>query len=165
MDTDITTMVIVIIASSTFLVPIGYFEFYKKRAANKFAATFKKVSKNNSLNLTQYDVWNDHYGIGIDAAAKKMIYHNQKNGQAVTVVHDLPQIKRCRVVKVDTHIMMPDGDRSIPTRVNLQMEFLSPEKKPVSVEFYKGEIGDYVRDEVLLAEKWTKIINSKSKNS
>ena len=164
METDIVSIVIVVIASATFLVPIGYFEYYKKRAAKKFAASFKKESKNNSLNLTQYDVWSDQYGIGIDAAAKKMIYLNQKNGQAITVVQALPELKRCRIVKEDTRIMMPDGDRRIPARVDLQMEFLSPDKKNVSLEFYKGKIGDSVRDEVILAEKWSKIINSKITN-
>ena len=161
METDPATLIIVLIASSTFLVPIFYFEYYKKRAAKKFTAGFKKISGKNSLNLSQYDVWGDRYGIGIDAAAKKLICHNRKNGQAVTVVHDLREVKKCRLVKEDALIKTPDGDRKLPARIDLQLEFISPDKKPVTLEFYKRRDGDDVAGEMLLAEKWAKIINSK----
>jgi hypothetical protein len=160
METDLVTIIIVVLASSTFLVPIVYFEYFRKRAAVKFAAGFKKASHKNSLHLSQYDVWNDRYGIGIDPAAKKMIYLNQANGQAVTLVQDLRELKKCRVEREDSLLAMPDGNRKIPARVNLQLEFTSPGKNQVSVEFYKAKIGDSLRDEVLLAEKWAKIINA-----
>jgi hypothetical protein len=160
METDLTSIVIAIIASLTFIGPIVYFEYFKKRATLKFAAYFKKVSRNNSLNLSKYDVWNDQYGIGIDADAKKMIYLHKRNGHDVTELHNLPEVRNCRTIKEDNLIKTPDGDRRFPIRVEMHIEFVNPEKKNVSIEFYKGEITDFVRDEYLLAEKWSKIINS-----
>jgi ribosomal protein L21E len=165
METDPATLLIVIIASSTFLVPIVYFEYYQKRAAKKFAAAFKKISAKNSLNLSQYDVWGDQYAIGIDSAAKKMMYHSRKNGQAGTVLEDLREVKRCRIVNEDTLIKTQDGDRRIPARIDLQLDFLSPGKKPVSLEFFKRREGDDGAGAMLLAEKWAKIISSKMRNS
>jgi hypothetical protein len=162
METDSATLLIVIIASATFLVPILYFEYYKKRAAKKFTATFKKISAKNRLNLSQYDVWGDQYAIGIDTAAKKMIYHSRKNGQAGTGLQDLREVKKCRIVKEDAQIKTQDGDRRIPARIDLQLEFISPDIKPVSLQFYKRREGDDVSGELLLAEKWAKIINSKT---
>jgi hypothetical protein len=164
METDLTSIIIVIIASACFFVPIIYFEYFKKRAARRFTAYFRKISKNNNLTLSQYDVWDDQYGIGIDEVAKKMIYLNKFNGHDVTVLQDLTELNKCRTVKKNNVIKMPDGDRNIPTRIDLQLGFLNPDKKDVTIGFYDGEIGESVRDEVILAEKWSRIINSKVKN-
>lgn len=161
MEIDLSSIIIGIIALSFFFVPIIYFEYYKKRATKKFAAHFNQVAQKNSLELSQYEVWRDQYGIGIDTAAKTILYHKLKNGKENTVLLDLSELKRCRISKEDDRIKTPDGDRRITTRVDLQIEFLSPEKTGVSVEFYKGENGDSVRDEVILAEKWSKMINSR----
>jgi hypothetical protein len=161
MEIDLSSIIIGIIALSFFFVPVIYFEYYKKRGTKKFTAHFNQVAQKNSLDLAQYDVWRDQYGIGIDIGAKKIMYLKQKNGQDDTVILNLPELKRCRISKEDNRIKTPSGDRRITTRVDLHIEFLSPEKTDVSVEFYKGENGDSVRDEVILAEKWSKMINSR----
>jgi hypothetical protein len=161
MEIDLSSIIIGIIALSFFFVPVIYFEYYKKRGTKKFTSHFNQVAQKNSLDLAQYDVWRDQYGIGIDIGAKKIMYLNQKNGQDDTVILNLPELKKCRISKEDHRIKTPGGDRRITTRVALQIEFLSPEKKDISVEFYKGENGDSVRDEVNLAAKWSKMINSR----
>jgi hypothetical protein len=161
MEIDLSSIIIGIIALSFFFVPIIYFEYYKKRATKKFTAHFNQVAQKNSLDLSEYDVWRDQYGIGIDTGAKTILYHKQKNGQENTVLLELSELKRCRISKEDDRIKTPGGDRRITTRIDLQIEFFSPEKTGVSVEFYNGENGESVRDEVILAEKWSKMINSR----
>lgn len=161
MEIDLSSIIIGIIALAFFFVPVIYFEYYKKRGTKKFTAHFNQVAQNNHLDLAQYDVWRDQYGIGIDSVAKKIMYQKHKNGQENTLILDLSELKRCRISKEDDRIKTPNGDRRITTRVDLQIEFLTPKKTDVTVEFYKGENGDSVRNEVTLAEKWSKIINSK----
>lgn len=86
------------------------------------------------------------------------------NSQDNIVILDIPEIKKCRISKEDEQIQTPDGDRRITSRVALQIEFLTLKKTGISLEFYKGKNGDTVRDEVSLAEKWSKVINSKLTN-
>lgn len=164
MEIDLSSIIIGIIALSFFFLPVFYFEYYKKRATKKFTVHFNQVAQKNSLDLAQYDVWRDQFGIGIDTEAKKIMYYKQKNGQENTVILDLSEIKKCRISKEDDRIKTPDGDRRITTRVDLHIEFLSPEKTDVSVEFYKGESGDTVSEEVMFSEKWSKLINSRLTN-
>jgi hypothetical protein len=160
MEIDLASIIIAIIAFSFFFVPIVYFEYFKKRATKKFTAHFIRIAQKNNLYLANYDVWHDQYGIGIDTVTKIILYH-KKNGQENTVLLDLSELKRCRISKVDDRIQTPNGEHRIVTRVDLQFEFLSPEIKDISVEFFEGVNGDTVRDEVTLAEKWSKLINSR----
>lgn len=164
MDIDLPSIIIITVVLSFFFVPIIYFEYFKKRATKKIIAYFDQVAKKNNLNLSQFDVWRDHYGIGIDAGAKKIMYLKQMNSQDNIVILDIPEIKKCRISKEDEQIQTPDGDRRITSRVALQIEFLTLKKTGISLEFYKGKNGDTVRDEVSLAEKWSKVINSKLTN-
>lgn len=164
MDIDLISIIIAIVALSFFFVPVLYFEYYKKRATKKFNAYFNEIAQKNSLNLSQFDVWRDQYAIGIDTRAKKILYLKHKKGQDKTLVLDLSELKRCRISKENDRIKTPNGDRRLTTRVDLQYEFLNPKKSEITVEFYKGENGDSVRGEVSLAEKWSKISNSKLTN-
>lgn len=129
-----------------------------------FTSYFNQVARKNNLELSQFDVWRDRYGIGIDMGGKIVMYLKQKNGQDNTVFLDLSELKRCHLSKKDDRIKTPDGERKITTGLDLRIEPLFPNKTDISVEFYKGENGDTVRDEVVLAEKWSKIINSKLSN-
>jgi hypothetical protein len=161
MDIDISSIIIGIVALSFFFAPVIYYEYYKKRPTKKFTAHFKKTAEKHHLNLTQFDVWRDHYGIGIDNDRKKIIYFIQKYGQEKLLLLDLAEIKKCRKSKEDYRLKTPDGYKKITTRIELQFEFLTHKKSDASIEFYKGESEQNVRDEVMLAEKWSKIINSK----
>jgi len=164
MDIDLPSIMILAVVLAFFIVPIIYFEYIKKWGTKKFTAHFNQVAQKNSLDLAQYDVWRDQYGIGIDTDAKKIMYLKQKNGQDNTVILNLSELKKCRISKEDDRIKTPNGDRRITTRIDLQIEFLFPKNKDISIEFYKGENGDSVRDEVFLAEKWSKMINSRLTN-
>jgi len=164
MEIDLFTIIIGVLALSIFFVPILYFEYYKKRKTKKFTAYFNQLMQNNSIDLFQYDMWRDQYGIGIDTITKKIIYTKQGNGQDNTEILDLSEIKKCRISKEDDKISTPNGDRRLTTQVDLHIEFLSPKKPAVFLEFYKGENQDSAREEVFLAEKWSKIINAKLTN-
>lgn len=165
MEIDIYSVIISIFALGCFFVPIYYYEYSRKKATKIFTSYFKQIAQKNNIELSQYDVWRDQYGIGIDTDAKKIMYLKKVNGHDNTVLLDLSEFKRCRLSKKDNRINTPEGDRKITTRIDLRIEPLSPNKTDNSVEFYKGEKGDFVSDEVKLAEKWTKIINSKLTNS
>tara|TARA_R100001143_G_scaffold63387_1_gene70089 strand:- start:26451 stop:26948 length:498 start_codon:yes stop_codon:yes gene_type:complete len=164
MEIDIPSLIILTVVLSFFFVPIIYFECFKKRATKKITTYFNQVAQNNNLVLSQFEVWRDQYGIGIDTGAKKIMYLNQANGQNNTVILDLSEINKCRISKEDEQIKTPDGVRNITSWVALRIEFLSLKKTGILLEFYKGKNGDSVRDEFKLAEKWSKIINSKLTN-
>lgn len=160
MDIDISSIIIGIIALSFFFVPVIYFEYFKKRSAKKFTALFKDEAQKNGIDLSQFDVWRDRYGIGINSNANKLFYLNQKSGQNETRTVDLDAIKKCIIAKDDERIKTAKGNLRLTTRVDLLFEHIKSTQPDTTLEIFKGENGDSVRDEVQLAEKWSKRVNS-----
>lgn len=164
MDIDLSSIIIIIIALAFFFVPIIYFEYFKKRTTKKFTAYFNEAAQKNRVTLSQFDVWRDSYAIGIDIGANHILYLKQKNGQDETLLIDLPEVKKCRISKEDERIKTPNGEQRITTQIDLLIEFHRPEKSNLTIAFFKGNNGDSLKDEVILADKWSKLINSKLKN-
>jgi hypothetical protein len=164
MDIDLSSIIIGIIALSFFIVPVIYFEYFKKHTTKKFTAYFNEIAQNNGVKLSQFDIWRDSYAIGIDSDAKQILYLKRKNGQDETQFVDLSEVNKCRVSKDDERIKTPNGEQRVTTQIDLQIEFKNPEKPHLTITFYNGKNGDSVRDEVTLADKWSRLINSKLKS-
>jgi len=164
MEIDLFSLIIIVITLSFFFVPFIYFEYFKNRTTKKFTAYFNELAQKNSLNFSQFDVWRDNYAIGIDSDVKQILYLKQKNGKDEILLIDLSEVKRCRISKKDERIKTPNGEQRITTQIDLKLEFHKSEKPHLSITFYNGKNGDSVRDEVTLADKWSKIINSKLKS-
>jgi hypothetical protein len=135
----------------------------KKRNTKKFTAYFNEVAQKKGANLHNFDVWRDSYAIGIDSVAKQILYLKQNNGQDETHLIDLTEVKKCRISKDEERVKTPNGEQRITTQIDLHIEFHKAEKPHLIIPFYNGKHGDSFRDEVTLAEKWSKIINSKLK--
>lgn len=161
MDTDLTTIFISIIAFSFFFVPIFYYEYVKKKFAKKFASHFNEAAQNSSIILSQFDVWRDRYGIGIDSISNRLFYLKQLNGKDEITVIDLNEIKKCRIIKVGDNIKTHNGNQKVTARIGLLFEHVTSTKPDKILEFFKDENGDSLLDEITIAEKWYNTFNSK----
>lgn len=161
MEIDLYSVVIGVIALASFIVPIVYIEYYKNRDSRKLTEHFTKAAQEKSLRLSQFDVWHGRYAIGLDTRAKTVIYLYKRNGKEEVVLLDLTELKRCRISKEEDVSETGERSRRAPTRIDLRIGYLNPHKNDVTLEFYHRENGDTVRDELILAEKWSEIVRSK----
>lgn len=161
MDIDLTSIIIGIIALAFFFVPVIYYEYIKKRSTKKITAFFKEEALKRNIQLTQSDVWRDRYGIGVDSNTHKLIYFKKNKDQDEFLVIDLKEIKKCRISKEDKRVKTEKGNLSITTKVALLCEHVRSASMDITLELYKGDKDNSVRDEIALAEKWSKILNSK----
>ncbi|MEX2574950.1 MAG: hypothetical protein WD317_11660 [Balneolaceae bacterium] len=161
MDIDLTSIIISIVALSFFFVPIFYYEVYKKRAAKKLESYFNDLARENKIGLTQYEVWRDSYAIGIDRDSNHVFYLKKNNAQDKTDLVDLSEIKKCRVSRIENKIKTDNGYTKITSRVDLELTHYNPKFSDIKIEFFREEGGNTLRNEVLLAEKWSGVINSR----
>jgi len=163
MDIDLFSIILGIIALSFFFVPVIYFEYFKKRTTKKLTSHFNDIAKTKNLNLSQVDVWSDKYAIGVDTIANQLMYLKQINGEDETLLIELHDVKSCRISKEVEGTKTQKGSQRGLKKIYLQIDFLSPEKNQEIISFYDEKNGDSVREEITLADKWSKLINSKIK--
>lgn len=161
MDIDLSSVIISILALSSFFVPIYYSEVYKKRTSKTFEAYFMDQARQHNISLAQYDSWRDYYAIGMDENAGNVCYLKKKNGQNHFRMVALSGIKKCRVSKTDSKVKTPNGEQKVTNRVELAFMYENSDKADEILEFYTDEYGDTLRNEVPLAGKWSSMINSK----
>lgn len=159
MDIDITTIVLSILALSTFIIPILYSEVFRKRAAKQFEKQFIELGEQKGLNLTRYDAWRKSYAIGLDEGKSKLFYLRKNGSSDETLALDLGKTTRAKVSRAEKNIKTASGKTTYVSRVDL---VISENGNSQKLEFFRGDDGKTLMDEISLAEKWSRTINNRN---
>ncbi|MFA5667801.1 MAG: hypothetical protein WC967_01060 [Balneolaceae bacterium] len=109
-------------------------------------------AQKHQLTLSNFDVWNNGYSIGIDDKAKTLFYHLEKSDENITHVIQLDSISSCKSVT--------DKDKSNNTqKLSLLIRFKDANKPSVSLEFYNVKYRSSLFTEIPLLEKWDKLVS------
>lgn len=134
-----------------FVVPFIYVQYRHKSLDKKQKKNLLEKAKANNLNLTQYEVWANAYGIGIDENSNTIYY--LKNSKAENVEHAvaLKSIASCKKITLKDSL----GNSQY---VNLILKNKNESAADIRLEFFSHKQKSTLFKADPLASKWEQII-------
>lgn len=151
---DFETLLLGVLATAVFLLPILYIQRKQKTDANKAQQAFVDAAQLHGLQLTEFNFWGDQYGIALDAAQGKLYYRNAHPQDPQEVLLYLDKVHRCTFDNVHRD---QNGNR-IVDKIVLRIGLQGPKAPELSLPFYNREGNLMLSGELQLAEKWCKLI-------
>ncbi len=149
---DLESIIIGLGMLLVFVVPLIYVQTKQKLNIKKYNKLCLDEAQKHQLTLSNFDVWNNGYSIGIDDKAKTLFYHLEKSDENITHVIQLDSISSCKSVT--------DKDKSNNTqKLSLLIRFKDANKPSVSLEFYNVKYRSSLFTEIPLLEKWDKLVS------
>lgn len=160
MKIDIASLIIAAVALAFFFVPIAWYQISQKLKTKKIANDLFQFAKEQNAELTEHEVWDNRYAIGLDQKTKKLLYLKNDQDKEARVFVDLSVIDNCKVVNGTKNIRGAKGNMSITNNIRLQLHYRKPGKAPDMLEIFNGENGKTLTSEISIANKWSKSITS-----
>ncbi|WP_040574655.1 hypothetical protein [Pontibacter sp. BAB1700] len=151
---DLEAIVLGILATAVFLVPIFFIQRKQKGEANKAKKAFLAAASAQGLNIGQHDFWNERYGIGMDEAQGQIFYWHNEEADLQESIIDLSSVRKTSIDNMHRDV---NGNRIIDMIV-LRVALHGPKAPELYLPFYNREGSMMLSGELQLAEKWSNII-------
>jgi len=145
-----------------FLIPVFYFQRTQNKAMRELAKSFKQFAASNSINISKSDFWDNMYGIGIDDKNNKVLYVKHNNQNDVVAVLDMNDVDKCTIEKLTENHHTKRNHETVVNHVNLVITHSNGNKNKDLLEFYDESVSPRLNSELVLAEKWQKLISKKT---
>lgn len=135
----------------------------KQKKEREFKALISSLAGESNCKIDVYDRWNNTM-IGMDNLNRKLFFLRNAGDKAIRMMVDLSDIQMGSVVNSRWN----NKGESYNATQKIELGLTSKERgKPQTLlEFYNAEYDSLtIMDELLLAEKWSKLINSTIQNS
>ena len=155
---DLEAIVLGLLATAVFLVPIFFIQRKQKGNANKAKQAFLAAAAKQGLTIGQHDFWNERYGIGLDEAQGRLYYWHHDEVEPKEINIDLGSVRRSTV---DNMYRDVNGNRVIDM-IALRVALHGPKAPELNLPFYTKEGSMMLSGELQLAEKWSNIIQQRT---
>ncbi len=151
-DIDPVTLSVSALCLVGFIAPLVLQSFKNKNKLTLQQATFTEFADKHNARPTLHEQWRNHYHLGIDPDAKKVIYHRFGSYPEQTVI-DLEEVKKVSVQEKSRVVMVGKEKRFIIDYLALQFHFKDESHSPKTIETYDGELYSDMAGERGLTEK------------
>jgi hypothetical protein len=152
-----------LVGIATIVLVVAPFVYLHKAQKNKelrFLNAFLALAEKQSLKITQHEIWNMVYAIGVDPQSKKLFYMKRMGDKELTILIDLSEVEKCRVVNRSRSMKTSHGSSKVIDRLDLGFVNKNHQKPEKYLEFFNGDESLSLRGELPLIEKWCGIINA-----
>jgi len=158
MDTGSAIIVLVIVA--LIALPFIFHNLYKKMKDMKFLKNFISLAEKEKIVISQKELWNNCYIIGIDKSSKKLLYTNKRKEIVEEILIDLSEVEKCRIANINRTLKGQSGSSNISDRLELVFTFRKSDIPEKSLEFYDSTEFMPTDKENSIIENWLQIVNS-----
>ncbi|REH52498.1 hypothetical protein C7448_103233 [Tenacibaculum gallaicum] len=148
-----------IVGATLLVMCVGPFILVRKKQLtkrNKKLQALHTLSQEHNCTIQEYEFCND-FVLGIDKTKKTLFFYKQSQENTYSKIIDLQTIEECTVVKKTRNI----NDRTLSL---IQLNFINASKKEnISITIYNEETDLLISNELLVANKWSLLINSNLK--
>jgi hypothetical protein len=144
-----------------FIVPVWLFQRTQTKGARNLSKSFRQAASANGLSISQFDLWQNVYGIGLDEQHKKLLYLKHEKEKDHTAVVDLAIIDKCNIEKKINNIAKNKSSNGVTERLALVLTHNDDKNIKDSLEFYDESVSPLMNGELAKLEKWQKIISGK----
>jgi hypothetical protein len=158
MDTRATMIILVI--TVLIILPFIISSLYKKRKNMKFLKDFRNLAEKAKIVISQKELWDNSYIIGIDNNSKKVLYANKRKDKIEEILIDLNEVDKCRIANINRTLKGQSGINNVSDRLELVFTFRKSDIPEKSLEFYDSTEFMPTEKEISIIENWLKIVNS-----
>jgi hypothetical protein len=152
-DIDPMTLIVAAVCLMAFAAPFIYQNFKNKNNLSLQQATFSEFAASNNVKPTQHEQWRNHYHLGVDSEAKKVIYHRFGSFPEQSVI-DLKDVKSISLQEKSRVIVVGKEKRVIIDYLALQFHFKDASHSPKTIETYDGDLYSDMAGERGLTKRW-----------
>lgn len=161
MEIEITSIIIGIVALSTFFIPIGLYQFSQKQIIKKARKSFDAAAEKTGLHINQMEIIRNGVAIGIDL--QQQIVLHVRNG--IETLTDIKNVSGCKLFKHQRKDMMGHDNSSFIQQMGILITFHKSQHKDLKLLFFEGKEGSTFGDEGVIIHRWVKNINSALKTN
>lgn len=155
------SLILGLIFVGIFIIPVVIFQRSQNKAMRELSRSFKRVAVSNGININQSDFWDNTYGIGIDEKNNKLLYIKHSNASDQVSVLDVNDVEKCSVEKQTENHNSKHKQETVLNHVNLAIIRRSSGQTKDLLEFYDESVSPRLNTELVLAEKWQKVISNR----
>ncbi len=147
-----------------FICPLIYVQLKQKINYKKYTQAFLDTAKSKNLTISDFDIWNNGYSIGIDKKAGILFYHSIKNGTEISHLIELGKVLSCRAITERKPSQGGSSSSNITQSLTLSIKLREPNPSSLGLEFYNIKYHTGLYTELPLIDKWIKLINQSIKS-
>ncbi|MEO8772873.1 MAG: hypothetical protein ABI263_00965 [Gelidibacter sp.] len=155
---NIVMLVVILIV----VVPFALFIWADKAGKAKKKKKFQDVAKQQNLNLSVVEYWNNSC-IGYDDQENTLIYINSTNSETKFQKVELNTVRKCVINKITKEYKDGDKHFSEMSRLDLEFTFVTNDA-PVAISLFSTDEGFSQNQEIVRAEKWLAFIDKHKYN-
>jgi hypothetical protein len=152
--------VIVLVIITLIVLPFVFHSLKKKMKDMKFLKDFRQIAEKEKIAITQYQIWNQCYAIGIDESSKKILYVNKRQDNLDDILIDLSEVEKCRIANINRTIKNQDGKGNFSDRLELIFSFNGSGIPETALVFYDSKEFMPTENDHSLIENWLKIVDT-----
>jgi hypothetical protein len=157
-DTGAAIIVLGIVA--LIVLPFIVRKAYKKSRDLNFLKEFNSLAEKEKIVISQKEVWNNCYAIGIDNNSGKLYYIKKQKEKVEDVLIDLSDVDKCTLVNINKTVNNSMGRSNMSDRIELIFTFRKSGLPEKVLEFYSNTEFMPTEKDQSQAENWLQLINS-----
>tara|TARA_R110002096_G_scaffold329006_1_gene522973 strand:+ start:4882 stop:5373 length:492 start_codon:yes stop_codon:yes gene_type:complete len=146
-----------------FICPLIYIQLKQKLNIKKYTQVFLDTAQSHNLIISDFDIWNSGYGIGIDKKAGVLFYHFSKSGNEISQIIELGKVLSCKSITERKPLQGGANSSKITQSLTLFLKLSESNPDSLGLEFYNIKYHTGLYTELPLIEKWIKLINQSIK--
>jgi hypothetical protein len=159
---DMTTIVLSTVLISAFIAPFAYYSFKNNKTEKALSNTFLDFAKSYGINPTVVERWRNHYTIGLDKTAQKLVYFSYGDFPQQVIIN-LDEVNKVSLQEKFRTVTVGNEKRNILEFLALQFHFKDPQHLARTVEVYDGNLFTDQMGERVIAKKWLEVLSKELK--
>jgi hypothetical protein len=141
------------------VLPFVIITLNNRKRKKKMIQELFSLAESNNCKISKYDLMNN-LSIGIDEHKKMIFFTKTINEEKISQQAVLQEIQKCRLINLSKTVGNSNDKYKAVDKFELVLIHHDPGKPAIALEFYNTDYDNYpLSDELLLLEKWDKIIN------
>jgi len=149
-------IILAVVVAALFIIPIVIASRARASKAKMQVKKFKLAAEKNQVHLSENEICTI-YGIGIDQQAKTLFYAKGANFDEAVEVIALSSVRKAEINKITKSVESLNGIE----RIEIRIIFKDSGQTHRFLEFFHVDNHRQLEDELVMAERWVKIINDR----
>lgn len=156
-EIDYIGLIVSMVLLAAFIAPIYLNVRKNNKKKQALVNQMNSLALENGLKLQDIDSWRDKYIIGLDPAAKKLIYIFDDHVQEVKII-DLTKVQSVGIHAKDHSVGTGKDSYKVMDLLELQLCFHGGHSVSTTLGFYDGEMHSDLQNEYPVIKKWQQLL-------
>lgn len=159
MEIDVISVVIGILALSTFFVPIGLYQLSEKRKYKTALNKFKSAADRHGFQIDEFEVFRGGIVMGIDHQ-NQVLMHLMNGDETVLKFED---VQNCRFYKTQHNAITENCSLTLILEVGIAISLHDAKHVDLRLPVIKWKEENTFNDESLITQRWIRKVKSVQK--